>query len=240
MAGSLLLPSLEASAAKPNYRVHYTLVASKHPQLPKKLVILPVNIEVREKTFGGVREVVDKWSEQASRNIFQSLGQYAKSNKSLMLVPTPHFSSSESATITEHLALYRQVVNAASWATRTEPVWKHKLSKFDYTIGSGLNFVRSKTGADTALLVYGEDEVSTAGAAAATVVSKVFGGTRQFGYSYIHLGLVDLRTGNLLWLNSAYKGASGDLRTPETAKKMISDIFEVYPGIEKYRSAYVN
>jgi hypothetical protein len=240
MAGGLLLLSAEASAARPIYRVHYSLVAAAKPKLPKKLIVLPVNIQVKERTYGGVSEVVDKWSEQASRNIFRALGNYAKSNKSMSLVRTPNFTSSQNSRITEHLALYRKVVNAASWATRTQPVWEHKLKKFDYTIGSGLNFIRNKTGADTALLVYGEDEVLTAGAAAATVASKIFGGTRQFGQSYIHLGLVDLRTGNILWLNSAYKGASGDLRTLSTAKQMVNEIFEDYPGIKQYRSAYVN
>lgn len=239
MAASLVFASAGATAAKPAYRVHHSLVAAKQPKMPKKLVVLPVNIVVSEKTFGGVTEEVEAWSIQASRNIFTALGDYTKGNKDLALVKTPNFSKRQSAAIDEHLGLYRKVVNTASWATRTQPVWTHKLKKFDYTIGPGLSFIRSKTGADTALLVYGEDEISTGGAAAATVVSKVFGGGRQFGTSYIHVGLVDLRTGALLWLNSTYKGASGDLRTIETAKSMVSEIFEDYPGIEKYRKAYV-
>jgi len=240
VAGSLLLFSVSASAAKPNYRVHYSLISAKKPRLPHRVVILPVNIVVSEKTFGGVTERVDKWSDQASKNIFQALAEYAQENKSISLLAAPRFTSSESALVTEHLALYKQVVNTASWATRVPPVWTHKLRKFDYTIGPGLNFLQKKTGADTALLVYGQDEVSTGGRKAAATMAKVFGGSTDFGHSYIHLGLVDLRTGALLWVNSEYKGATGDLRRAEDARKMVKDIFKVYPGIDKYRSAYVN
>jgi len=245
MAGSLLLPSLEASAAKPAYRVHYSLVAAKHPQLPKRLVILPVAIEVTEKTAGGVTETVDKWSEQASRNIFKALGNYTRGNKTLTLVNTPNFSGHEEAVVNEHLALYKKVVNTASWATSIPPVWNHKLEKFDYTIGSGLDFVRSKTGADTALMVYGEDEVSTAGRQAVNAIGHVpllgafVGGPKQMGHSYIHLGLVDLRTGAILWTNREYKGSTGDLRRPKDAQDMVDEIFKKYPGIKEYRAAYV-
>lgn len=240
VVGSLLLFSVGASAAKLNYRVHYSLVNAKHPRLPKRVVILPVNIVVKEKTFGGVSEKVDKWSDQASTNIFRALADYTKGNKSISLLATPRLSSRENAIVTEHLALYKKVVNTASWATRVPPVWTQKLRRFDYTIGSGLNFLRNKTGADTALLVYGEDQVSTAGRKAAATMAAVFGGSTDFGHSYIHLGLVDLRTGNLLWINSAYKGATGDLRRAADAEKMVKTIFEAYPGIDKYRRTYVN
>lgn len=240
VAGSLLAFSGGVLASPPAYRVHYSLLGDSKPTLPKRVIILPVSIVVKEKTYGGVTEPVDKWSDQASKNIFQALADFSRDKKTFTLVKTPGFSSSERAKIIEHLALYKKVVNTASWATSLQPVWKHKLRKFDYTIGPGLDFLRRKTGADTAMLVYGEDEISTGGAAAATVISKVFGGTRQFGTSYINLGLVDLRTGALLWLNREFKGGTGDLRRAADARNMIDDIFEKYPGIEKYRRAYVN
>ncbi len=239
MVGCLVFFSTATSAAPPSYRVHYSLVNSSKPRLPRRIIVLPVSIEVSEKTFGGVTEVVDAWSEKASDNIFQALGNYTKRKKGMRLVRTPRFSSAENAKISEHLALYRQVVNAASWSTRTAPVWKHKLKKFDYSIGPGLNFLRKKTSADTALLVYGEDEVSTAGRKAKATVAKIFGGTTQYGYSYIHVGLVDLRTGNLLWLNSEFKSGASDLRKAKDAQRRIDNVFKKYPGIEKYRKAYV-
>ncbi|MGW8248670.1 MAG: hypothetical protein ACWGOV_11245 [Acidiferrobacterales bacterium] len=240
VVGSLLFFSVGASAATLNYRVHYSLVNAKKPRLPHRLVILPVNIVVKEKTFGGVEEKVDKWSNKASKNIFRALANYAKENKSISLLGIPKLSSREDAIVTEHLALYKKVVNTAAWATRIQPIWTQKLRRFDYTIGPGLSFLRQKTGADTALLVYGEDQVSTGGRKAAATMAAIFGGSTDFGHSFIHLGLVDLRTGALLWTNSAYKGATGDLRRAEDAEKMVEAIFKAYPGIDKYRRTYVN
>lgn len=240
MTSCLLSFGFNASAA-PSHRVHYTLLNSSRPKLPQRVIVLPVDIRVSERSVGGVTEVVDKWSAMASKNIFRSLVTYTKSNKTLKLVRTPRFSSSENSRITEHLALYRVVVNTATNRTAKGPYsWKHKLKKYDYTIGPGLNFLRRKTSADTALLVYGEDEVSTAGRKTAAVVAGVLGGSVQLGHSFVHIGLVDLRTGNLLWVNSSYKTGSTDLRRADDARRMIDKIFKSYPGIDSYRKAYVN
>mgnify|MGYP000117807549 CR=1 FL=1 len=201
---------------------------------------------MKEKSYGGVSEAVDAWSVQASRNIFKSLGRFTKRTKRMRLVKTPNFTASQDARISEHIALYRQVVNTA--ISKTSPgqfTWKHKLKKFDYTIGPGLNFLRAKTSADTALLVYGEDEVSTSGRKAKAVVGNIplfgalVGGPPQLGYSFVHVGLVDLRTGNLLWMNKLYKGSASDLRKPAGAEKMIKQVMKNYPGIQSYRKAYV-
>jgi hypothetical protein len=51
--------------------------------------------------------------------------------------------------------------------------------------------------------------------------------------------VVDLRTGDLLWVNSEYRDGSTNLRDPSDAAKMVDAVFDWYPGIEKYRAAYV-
>lgn len=243
MACCFVLFTASSSAAKPSYRVHYTLVNTSKPKLPRRIIILPVSIEVSERSYGGVTEPVDAWSRQASRNIFKSLRRFTKRTRRTKLVKTPNFTRSEQARISEHIALYRQVANTAASKTQTHNrqfTWKHKLKKYDYTIGPGLNFLRAKTSADTALFVYGEDVVSTGGRKAKAALNAVFGGGPSlFGYSYISVGLVDLRTGNLLWTNKAFKSGASDLRKPAGAEKLVKAVFKNYPGIAKYRKAYV-
>ncbi len=243
MACCFVLFTASSSAAKPSYRVHYTLVNTSKPKLPRRIIVLPVSIEVKERSYGGVTEVVDAWSRQASRNIFKSLRRFTKRTRRTKLVKTPNFTRSEDARISEHIALYRQVVNTAGAKTQTRNkqfTWNHKLKKYDYTIGPGLNFLRAKTSADTALFVYGVDIVSTGGRKAKATLNAIFGGgPSQFGYSYIHVGLVDLRTGNLLWSNKAYKSGSSDLRKSAAAEKLVKQVFKDYPGIANYRKAYV-
>ena len=231
------LPPAVRAADTPHW-VHYKLLQKK-PSLPKKVVVLPVNIEVVEVTAGGVEEKVPDWSNEANQSVLKSLST-AIGKQGLKELATPPFSGASAVNVDEHLALYKLSVNTVSRLG-----WKHKISHFDYSIGPGLREVADKTGADTAILVYGRDYVSTAGRKARAVAGNIpivnifTGPAPQLGHSYIHVGVVDLKTGDLLWMNSNYREGSTNLRDPDDAAKMINAIFKWYPGIDSYRKAYV-
>jgi len=233
-----ILPPAVQAGNTPHW-VHYKWLL-KNPALPKKAVVLPVNIEVVEVSAGGVEEKVPDWSKEASQSVFKALSA-AISKQNLKEMAAPKFSGASAVNVDEHLALYKLVVNTASRLG-----WKQKIRHFDYSIGPGLREVADKTGADVAFLVYGRDYVSTAGRKARAVAGHIpivnifTGPAPQLGSSYIHVGVVDLRTGDLLWMNSNYREGSSNLRDPDDASKMVSTIFKWYPGIERYRRAYVN
>lgn len=236
---AFMLP-LSVQASRTPHWVHYKLLQAS-PQLPKKLVVLPINIEMMEVTAGGVKEEVPEWSDTAAKNIYNSLSALIKKDANLEQVEFPRLSSKDSAVLEEHMALYNLVVNTAS---RTD--LDHKLRRFDYGIGPGLDMLRKKTGADAAMLIYGRDEVSTAGRITQSVLGyipiiNIFTGAQTaMGDSYIHVGIVDLKTGDLLWMSSEYRDDTTDLRDADDAEDMVEEVFEWYPGIEKYRRAYVN
>jgi hypothetical protein len=236
---SLASLPLAVQAAETPHWVHYKWL-SKTPTLPKKVMVLPVDIEVVEVTAGGVEEKVPDWSKEASRSVFKSLSA-AIGRARLKEIAVPQFSGGSGAKLDEHLALYKLVVNTAS-----QLGWEHKVRRFDYSIGPGLREIADKTGVDVALMVYGRDYVSTAGRKARAVVGNIpfvnifTGPAPQLGHSYIHVGVVDLRTGDLLWMNSNYREGSTNLRDPDDAAEMVKTIFKWYPGIESYREAYVN
>ncbi len=229
---------LTVQAADTPHWVHYKWLL-KTPTLPKKVVVLPVNIEVIEVSAGGVEEKVPEWSKEASQSVFNALAA-AIGKQGLKEQATPQFSGATAANLDEHLALYKLVVNTASRLG-----WKHKIKRFDYSIGPGLRGVADNTGVDVAIMVYGRDSVSTAGRKARAVVGNIpivnifTGPAPELGHSYIHVGVVDLRTGDLLWMNSNYREGSTNLRDPDDAAKMITEIFKWYPGIESYRKVYL-
>ncbi len=237
LAGAPLAPQ----AADTPHWVHYKWLLN-NPSLPKKVMILPVNIEVVEVTAGGVEEKVPEWSQEASRNVFKALSMAIKKQQAMREATAPKFSGATAGNVDEHLALYKLVVNTAS--RNGGDSWGHKIRRFDYSIGPGLRTVADQTGADAAIMVYGRDVVSTAGRKARAIVGNIpivnifTGPAPELGHSYIHVGMVDLRTGDLLWMNSNYRTDSTNLRDPEDAAKMVNAIFEWYPGIESYRSAY--
>lgn len=231
--------SFTAHAASTPHWVHYKLLKSK-AKLPKKLVILPVNIDVKEVTAGGVKEIVPKWSKKAAKNITKSLSVLIKKNKRLRQVKLPRLSKKTNRILDEHMALYKLVVNTASKIS-----WEHKARRFDYGIGPGLKALRRKTGADAAVMVYGRDHVSSSGRIAKSVLGNIpvinwfTGAAPRLGDSFVHVGIVDLRTGDLLWMNSEYRDDTSNLTDYGDANSFIQNIFEWYPGIEKYRDVYV-
>lgn len=228
-----------ARAADAPHGVHYKWLA-KNPTLPKTLVVLPVNIEVVEVSAGGVEEKVPDWSTEASQSVLKALSAVVQ-KQGLKEAAAPQLAEKFAANVDEHVALYKLVVNTV-WRLS----WKHKIKRFDYSIGPGLRELADKTGADAAVLVYGREYVSTAGRKARAVVGHIplinafTGPAPQLGHSFVHIGVVDLRTGDLLWVNSEFRKGSTNLRDPDDAANMVKTIFKVYPGIEKYRSSYID
>lgn len=218
--------------------VHYKWLMS-NPTLPKKVVVLPIDIKTVEVTAGGVEEQVPDWSKEASQSVFKAVSAAIK-QAGMKEIAAPRFSGASAANFDEHLALYKLVVNTAG-----KIPWQHKAQHFDYGIGPGLRAVAEQTDADAAIMVYGRDYASTAGRKARAVAGNIpivnifTGPAPQLGHSFIRVGVVDLRTGDLLWMNSEYREGSTNLRDPDDAAKMVNAVFAWYPGIEKYRAAYV-
>lgn len=234
------LVPVAAQAADTPHWVHYKWLGGK-PALPNKVVVLPVNIEVVEVSAGGVQEKVPDWSREAAQNVFKALSAAINKQRNMKVVTAPNFAGAAASNVDEHLALYKLVVNTAS-----KIGWEHKIKRFDYGIGPGLRAIANETGADAAIMVYGRDHVSTAGRKARAVVGHIpivnifTGPAPKLGHSFVHIGMIDLRTGDLLWMNSNYRDGSTNLRDADDAAKMVNEIFEWYPGIEQYRAAYVN
>lgn len=218
----------------PQYRAHYTFVESPQVYGPKKVLVLPVDVIIKEVTAGGVSEEVPDWSRQGSANVRDALTTYFRSekNKKIKLVETPRLSDREIENVKQHLALYRRVAGAVVDKTYGQTSWPHKIQKFDYTLGNGLKSLAERTGADSAIVVVGEDEVSTAG----RKVAAFFLDAVSYGHSFLSVAIVNLNTGDILWFNYAFQYKSTDLRKPGDVLTLVERIFEEYPGIERYKA----
>lgn len=215
--------------------VHYKLL-DKVTSLPKKVVVLPVDIKVYEVTAGDISEEVPEWSAEASKNVLKALSDAIQSEKSLSEVVFPRLAPSETAVVNEHIALYKLVTSAID-----NNELEHKTRHFDFCIGPGLNALQRETGADVAVMVWGRDYASTAGRKTKAVLGSIplvnafTGPAPSLGRSWVGIGLIDLRTGDILWLKSESRGSTSNLRDFADAKDIMSSIFDVYPGIEPYR-----
>jgi len=220
------------------YNVHYTLLEAQRP-LPKKLVILPVDITVREMSAGGVLEKVPEWTRDASQSIQHAIEESVKPRSDFTIVPMPTLSADEEAFLDEYLASYLVVgLTAQNMTQYGGAAWEHKRKHFDYTLGTGLKFLKEKTGADAAIVAVGDDVVSTAGRKTAFVVLAALGIAIPLGRSVLSLGVVDLGNGDILWQHFD-TSVSTDLKDPAGAASMIRGILQAYPGVEARRAAQV-
>lgn len=222
------------ATTKPTAKLHHSINSEeKFPKL-KQIVLLPVDIDIYELSLGGVKEEVPEWSDTAERNIHSAL-LFSKDEKSSgavhRAVNSSDLTEEEQDILDEHLALFSSVAGSAIWATsELNPAWNFKQEHFDYTIGDGLRFLKTKYDIDAGLFIIGEETISTSGRQAAAVLGAILlGAYIPTGNSILIGGLVDFNTGNLLWMDYKVAGGTINLKDLESCKEFVSKLVDGYP-----------
>ena len=133
----------------------------------------------------------------------------------------------------ELLADYRALFRAV-----TDAVVQHKLfpgnrlptkkETFNWTLGPGIAKLGEIGGGDYGLFLFTNDSYGSAGRKAAQVVGLLFGAYIPSGVHVGYAGLVDLKTGELVWIN-ADVAMGGDVREVEGATKRVAQLLEDFP-----------
>jgi hypothetical protein len=106
---------------------------------------------------------------------------------------------------------------------------KKRKGTFDWGVGNGLSNLDSLKGADYALFVNTYDGYGSASRKMLQVFAAFGGVSVTSGVHWGHAGLIDLKTGELVWLN-ADRQMGGDLRTEEGAAKRVAQLLKGFPG----------
>lgn len=231
----LLMALAGCQATIPKHRVHHTLLSQAAPS--GTVIVLPLDIEVKEMSAAGLQEEVPAWSEQALANFRAQLTRQQDTLlPGLQLRFLDSMPAEEQALLEEYVALNYQVMgNALLYTRQGGEAWQHKAKHFDYGVGPGLQFLAERTGADKALILIGEDLHSSGGRKAAFVIAAAFGAAIPMGHSLAVASLVDLRSGDMLWMHHFVTGGDTDFRDPDDVAKVLADLFAPYPGIDEYR-----
>jgi len=192
---------------------------------------------------GGITEEITEWSQQATRHLNAAVQKefQARSQIAVKLLPEEDLSETEKLTLTQSRALLEAVETSIFLHTYGPPGYRFpdKILDFDYSLGPDVRPL-SRGQADAMLVIQGIDHQWTegrkalqtlgvivgVGAAVATgvVVIPVLGGGTM-----IKAALVDAQSGTLWWYNIAVAGAGYDLRDPNSAARLVSELFKDYP-----------
>jgi hypothetical protein len=196
-----------------------------------RIVLMRPSIRVGAQSTGGMAEPNADWTRDAREHLGKALRE-AQTKLGNEVVEYDEGVSGEGPIATEYAQLFGAVADSVIeyqfFVGNRLPTKKRKDS-FEWSIGSDVGKLRSLTGGDYALFINTNDQYGSTGRKILQVVALMGGVAVASGVHVGHAGLVDLKTGNLVWLN-ADRSMGGDVRTAEGAAKRVAQLLEGFPG----------
>lgn len=195
---------------------------------PVRILVFRPDVKVGEQSTGGMNEPNADWTDAARKNIADALtaAQVARGGEVKFL---GDLDGADGKLLADYRALFRTVTDAVVthklFAGNRLPT---KRAEFNWTLGPGVARLGAVGGGDYGLLVFTNDSYGSAGRKAAQIVGLMFGVGMTSGVHIGYAGLVDLKTGELVWIN-ADVAMGGDVRDVEGAKKRVGQLLEDFP-----------
>jgi hypothetical protein len=196
-----------------------------------KILLIRPTIKVGAQSTGGMFEPNADWTAQAKENLGAALAvAQGKLGNEVIAAEEPIGAAAEK--MADYRALFSvladSVIRYQFFPGNRLPTKKRK-GVFEWTMGPGVADIAKGTGADYALFIFDEDQYGSTGRKVLQIFAAMGGVSVKSGEHAGYAGLVDLRTGDLVWLN-ADQAMGGDVRTPEGAQKRIGQLLEDFPG----------
>lgn len=204
-----------------------------------KIIVFRPEVQVGTLRTGGLDEANADWTAEARKNMQSAFEAAAESREAnLTFIGDPDGPGAKDLNDFRNLF---QVVSGAAMnhglffdrlATKKIPPatqgGKTRL-KFDWTLGPDAKRLKASTGADYAMFVYTHDAYGDTGRKVAQLLmAGLFGAYVPPGVHIGYAGLVDLETGDLVWLNADIQ-MGGDLRDRDGADKRVKELLRGFP-----------
>jgi hypothetical protein len=196
-----------------------------------RIVLMRPTIKVGAQSTGGMFEPNADWTAQARENLGRALTE-AQSSMGNQVVPYDEGETGEGAATSQYSYLFNAVADSVieyQFFRGNRLPTKGRKDDFNWDIGPGLASLKSLSGADYALFINTHDEYGSTGRKVLQIFALMGGIPVTSGVHVGYAGLVDLKTGELVWLN-ADRQMGGDVRTPEGAQKRVRQLLEGFPG----------
>ncbi|MFS0850902.1 hypothetical protein AB3M93_15745 [Novosphingobium panipatense] len=196
-----------------------------------RIVLMRPVVDVGEQSTGGMFEPNADWTTQARGYLATALGQ-AQSKLGNVVVEYSDQSTGDGPLVTQYSHLFNSVADSVieyQFFPGNRLPTKKRGKSFEWGMGDGLSRLTSLKGADYALFISTHDEYGSTGRKVLQIVGMLGGVGVTSGVHQGYAGLVDLKTGELVWLN-ADRQMGGDVRTLEGAQKRVTQLLEGFPG----------
>ncbi|NBW75014.1 MAG: hypothetical protein EBR34_04365 [Sphingomonadaceae bacterium] len=204
------------------------------PAKPAKIILFRPSVKVGEQSTGGMFEPRAEWTAEARKNIEEALNARQKSlgHQVTYMLDVP---GEKAQTVREYQALFGAVAQSVITyqffaGNRLETKKRdNREGIFQWSLGPGVQDLPGADKADYILFILTEDHYGSTGRkifqflAAAAVGVGVTSGLHA-GYA----GLVDAKTGNLVWIN-ADNAMGGNVREADGAQKRVTQLLEEFP-----------
>lgn len=208
----------------------FSLAANSH----KKILVFRPSVRVGAQSTGGLFEPNAEWTEKAKANIEAALGQF-QGRLGHEVVTAPEAYGDEARNLQEHMSLFAAVSDAVIayqfFVGNRLPTKKrnNREGVFDWSLGEGVASLPGAKDADYGLFIFNHDEYGSTGRKVLQIVALMGGVSVTSGEHRGYAGLVDLKTGDLLWLN-ADQQMGGDVRDAAGSEKRVAQLLEDFPG----------
>lgn len=196
-----------------------------------RIVLMRPAIRVGAQSTGGMYEPNADWTAQARENIDRALKD-AQARLGNQVIAYEEGVTGEGALATQYGNLFRALSSSVieyQFFRGNRLNTKVRKNAFDWSIGPGIADLKSLNSADYALFINTHDAYGSTGRKVLQVFAAMGGIAVTSGVHEGHAGLIDLKTGELVWLN-ADRQMGGDVRTPEGAVKRVKQLLEGFPG----------
>jgi hypothetical protein len=193
------------------------------PPAGARIVLLQPDVHRALLTAGGVQEPRADWSRQGKDNLAAEMQASLEARRHAFQMVDPE-TAMEGRT--------GQLLRLNEAVTQSIPVFGHiptKKGEFVWTLGDGAQALGSAYQADYALFVTARGSYASSGRVVAMIGMAALGVGIPLGSQSAMASLVDLKTGRIVWYNTALAGPNADMREPEGAKALVTAMLKDAP-----------
>lgn len=198
-----------------------------------RILVFRPRIRVGEQSTGGMFEPRADWTELARDNLGTAIDDY-QARFGASLIDAPEAFGDEARLVDDYITLFsvvsESIVNYQFFVGNRLETKKanNREDIFDWSLGSGVGELPGAAQADYALFINVEDHYGSTGRKVLQVFAALGGVSVTSGRHAGFAALVDLHTGNILWVNADLQ-MGGDVREIDGAQRRVEQLFEDFP-----------